>query len=483
MKNSAFKIIKSWLNKTNFHQLKNSLNLNKEKIFLSIPIILVLLIFFYFLRPLYFDYEIGKKNLEDKINSTFSLKANISGNISYSVLPSPRLLIENISLDFGKSPKDKTKIKKLFILISPLKIKNLESFELKKVLITNQKIKIYSKNFKKYFKYFTLNKEKTINLKNSEIFFIDEQGNKVVFANVNFEEKFGNDKHQIYVDTIFSKNKIKAKFINNIGTEKYLKINIPNLNQSLDIKFDSTTTLENFSGELKLKVLESILLLNFKGKDSFAISDSYLRNKFLNSKINGKISFENNFYFDLDLGINQINLRRLLMYYPIFQRGGVSKKLNGKFSIILRSTDSFFGKIKNAKMNVIFENGDIRIEKLSASLPGKSKIKSNILILNDNKRPKINFNINFFTNDAVKFLRKFGLYDIDQKQTSLFIDGSINLDTKKINFKKIIKNNNERVGAKESLIIANAFNEYVINDGILGLFDFFKAKKFLQEIY
>ena len=134
-------------------------------------------------------------------------------------------------------------------------------------------------------------------------------------------------------------------------------------------------------------------------------------------------------------------------------------------------------------MNVIFENGDVRIEKLSASLPGKSKIKSNILISNDSKRPKINFSINFFTNDAIKFLRKFGLYDIDQNQTSLFIDGSINLDTKKINFKKIIKNNNEKIGAKESSVIENAFNQYVIKDGILGLFDFFKAKKFLQEIY
>ncbi len=481
MKTSAHKIIKSWLNKTNFYKLKKSLN--KEKFFMSIGIISVLFVIIYFVKPIYFDYQAEKQNLEKKINSAFSLITEINGNISYSILPTPRILIEDVSLDFGESTKDKIKIKKISILVSPLKIGNLKRFELKKILIKDQTIKIYSRNFKKYFNYFTLNKKNTINFIKSKIFFIDEQGNKVMFENINFEEKFGNNKHQINVDTIFSKNKIKGKFVNIEGEEKYLKINLPNLNQSLDIKFDRTTTFKNFSGELKLKVLESIVLLNFKGKDDFIISNSYLRNKFLNSKIDGKISFDNNFYFDLNLGINQINLRRLLMYYPIFQRGGISKKINGRFNITLRSTDSFFGKIKDAKMNLIFENGDIRVEKISAFLPGKTTIKSNISILSDGKKPKIKFNMNFITKDAVKFFRKFGLYDVKQNKNSLFVEGSINLHTNKINFNRIIKNNNEKVGEKEAVVIANAFNEHVMDDGVLGLFDFFKAKKFLKEVY
>jgi len=481
MKTSAFKIIKHWLNKLNFYKLKNSLN--KEKIFLSIPVVLLLLILFYFLKPLSFDYQSGKKNFEEKINSAFDLKTNINGNISYKLLPSPRLVVENIEIDFNSSAKRRTKIEKIFILISPLKIQNLQSFELNKILIINQKIKIYSQNFKNYFKYFTLQKQNTIDFKDSEIFFLDEQGNTVIFEKVNLEEDFGKNKHQISGSTIFSKNQIKLKFINNINSEKYLKINIPNLNQSLDVKFDSTTTMDNFIGELKLKVLGSILLLNFKGRDDFIISNSYLRNKFLNSKINGKISFKKSFYFDLDLGINQINLRKLLMYYPVFQGGGISKKINGKFDVVLKSADSFFGKIKDAKMDLIFENGDIRVKKFSASLPGKSKIESNMLILYNDKRPKINFNINFFTNDPVKFFRKFGIYDIEQTGISMFVSGYIDLSTQKINFTRIVKNNNEKFGKKHLVFISKAFNEHVIKDGILGLFDFFKTKKFLQEVY
>ena len=36
---------------------------------------------------------------------------------------------------------------------------------------------------------------------------------------------------------------------------------------------------------------------------------------------------------------------------------------------------------------------------------------------------------------------------------------------------------------KDLVFISNTFNEHVIKDGILGLFDFFKTKKFLQEVY
>ena len=53
----------------------------------------------------------------------------------------------------------------------------------------------------------------------------------------------------------------------------------------------------------------SILLINFEGKDDFKIFNSYLRNKFINTKIDGKISFTDPFNFDLNLDVNQINLK------------------------------------------------------------------------------------------------------------------------------------------------------------------------------
>ena len=481
MKTSALKIIKSWLNKTNFYNSKNYFN--KKTISIGIPVIFILVILSYFLRPMYFEYEADKKKIQDKINNIFKLHTNIRGAISYKIFPSPRIMIDDVNLHFDKSNGSKIKVNKLYILISPLKIKNLDSFELKKILITDQKIRIYPKDLKKYFKYFANAKESGLVFKNLEIFFLDAQGNRVVFHDVNLEEKFSYNKHQIKGSANFSKNKIKIKFFNKIGLEKYLKINFPDLKQSLNIKFDPESNLKNLSGELKLNIFETVLLLNFKGKDNFKISKSYIRNKFLNSKIDGIISFKDEFHFDLNMGVNQINLRKLLLYYPIFKKNGISKKINGKFNILIKSTDSFFGKIRNAKMLLKMENGDIKIQNASALFPENTKVQSNISILNTNKGPIIEFSINFLTNNSSKFFRKFGLYDFEKEETILFLDGSIDVNKKKMNLKKIVKDSRERVSSKETSLIENSFNQLILNEGIEGMFDFIKFKKFLQENY
>ncbi len=481
MKTSAFKIIRLWLNKLKLNKSQNYLN--KRTISIGITTFFVLTILFYFLKPVYFDYQGNKKLLQNKINSVFKLKMDIDGKISYKIFPTPRILVENVRLNFIQSNKKKIKIKKLYILISPINLNNFENIDLKKILVKNQQLKIHPNNFKKYFNYLTLHKKKTLIFKNSDFFFVDAQGNKVVFNNGNYKEKLSDNEHKIESNAIFSKNKINVKFLNRIGSEKYLKISIPDLKQSLDINFDKESNLSFLSGELKLRFLETLLLLNFKGKEDFKITNSFLRNKFLNSKINGKISFKDNFYFDFDLDINRIDLRKLLLYYPIFQTGGVSKKINGKLNIINKNTDSFFGNIKDSKMILTFENGDIKIKDFSAKIMNSTDIKSNISILQNNKKAIIQFSISLNTKDPVKFFRKFGLYNFNNSPTSFLVNGNIDINGKKINFREVVRDNNQRINNKEILIMEKAFNRYVLSEGVIGLFDFFKIKKFAQEIY
>ena len=481
MKTSASKIIKSWLNKFNSNSPKNYLNKHTVPIF--IVIIFIFAFLFYFLRPVYFDYQSNKTILENNINSTFKLKTNFNGKITYKFFPTPRILVENTHLDFIKSTKKKIRIKKLYILISSFNLKNIESFKTKKIIVENQAIQIYPKDFNSYFNYLTIHKQKNLIFKNCDFFFIDEQGNNVLFKGTNYKEKFSKKKHQIEIDSNFSKNKIRVKFLNRIGSEKKLKISVPGLKQYLDIVFDKESNLNFLSGELKLKFLDTLLLLNFKGKENFKISNSFIRNKFFNSKINGKISFIDSFYFDLTLGVNDIDLRKLLLSYPIFQQGGISKKINGKLNISNKNTESLFGNIKDSKMFLEFENGDIQIKNLSVKLFNNSNIKSNISIINNNRNPIIQFTLNFSTPNAAKFFRKFGLYDLQKNEISFLMNGNIDIKSKKINFRQIIKDNNERISEKEISTIEKSFNRYVLSDGVIGLFDFFKIKKFFQEIY
>jgi hypothetical protein len=328
-------------------------------------------------------------------------------------------------------------------------------------------------------------------LKNCELSFPDGRGGIIVFSNVNLDGKFKNDKHQIKLNAIFSNNKIKIKFLNYLKGKKYFKVKIPNADASLDIIFNKGSNLKTLSGQLKLNLIKSILLLNFEdfeGKRDFLISNSFFRDDFINSKIDGKILFKDDFSFDLNLAINQIYLRKFLLYYfsqeqnkpPVIST--LSKKINGKIKIYNKSSGSFIGKINDSKMLILLENGDLKIENGSVNLGKDSNINFNVSFEEGSADPKLLFSIKFFSNDPKKFFKKFE-YDFDEVQFSLVAKGLIYPQERKIKFKNIAINNNQKISKKDVLNIEKNFNQYVISDGILDLFDFFKIKKFITETF
>ena len=160
--------------------------------------------------------------------------------------------------------------------MSPLKLVNIKKLKLRKFLILNQKIKVYPNELKNYLKYFSLQKDKGLFIKNSKIFFINSQNDILSFNKFYFNQKFQNKTNKVKLNTVFSNNKIKIKFLDQAGQKKYFKTSIPTLDTSLDIVFDPDSNLENLSGQLKLDLLKSILLINFNGKEDFTISESFL---------------------------------------------------------------------------------------------------------------------------------------------------------------------------------------------------------------
>lgn len=458
-------------------------HLNKKFFFIGGFVILLVLFFSYFLKPIYFDYNTNKEIIEEKINNTFKLQTKIEGNISYSAFPRPVIVVENIKLNFGKNKPNQLKIKKTFIKIASNKISNINQLEFKKLTLVNQEIKVNTSNLKQIFIFLTLHKKGQVELKNSKVIFEDNQKNKINFDNVNLNDKFKNNKHKINAKLNFSNNQIKISFKNLLDSAKILKISIPSLKQNLEINFEKESTLKNLSGDLKLNIFNSILLLNFKGKDNFEISKSYLRNKYLNSKINGKISFKNPFNFNINLDVNQINFRKLFKYYENFQNKKISKKINGLLNIKIKNTETAFGKLKDAKMQLNFQNGDLRVTNFIAELPHKSSLKSNFLLILNNNKPTLEYNVKFSSENADKFLRKFSIYDFEQKKANWSSEGIIDIKNKKIKILKIFKNQVRLKNKNQIKLMEEAFNKNIINEEITGLFDTFKFKKFLKEIY
>ena len=160
----------------------------------------------------------------------------------------------------------------------------------------------------------------------------------------------------------------------------------------------------------------------------------------------------------------------------------MSKKINGKLNISIKNTDSFIGRINDLKMKLIFENGDIRVQNGSAILPHNSKINFNFLFTENLTNPFIDFNINFDSQNTNKILRRFNIYEKFNKETSLFFQGKIDVEKKRIRFKNVILNNREKLDRKDVLNIEKKFNKFVLNEGIIGIIDFFRLKKFTKEI-
>ncbi len=485
MQNSATKIIKFILNKKNIEKLYK--NLSKQTV---IPLILLSVLFifsYYFLKPYFYKYDSNIKVIEKKIKGEFKLDIKINGKISYSFLPSPRIKIKKSELNFNNK-KNPILLEEINILIPVLNNKELKDINFKKFYVENSTTEIYSSDFKDYFIYLTKIKNKDILFKNSTLFFLDDQKNKVLFEDFYFSDKLRNNTHHIDLKSFFSENKIKIKFKNIIDGKKNLDIEVPQIDSNIKVSFNPSSSLESVKGKSKIKLFDNILIINFEGKNKFKIYESFLRSKFLNSKIDGDISLVENLTFNLNLQINQINFRKLIFnYFPegkennIFN-SGLSKKINGKLNILIKNTDSFIGRINDLKMKLIFENGDIRVQSGSAILPYKSKINFNFLFTENLTNPFIDFNINFNSQNTNKILRRFNIYEKFNKKTSLSLQGKIDVEKNRIKFKNIILNNREKLDRKDILDVEKKFNQFVLDAGIVGIIDFFRLKKFTKEI-
>ena len=206
MKVTPTKIIKQLLKKKIFNPQQF---INKNFFFISIALIFLTFFLVYFLKPFYFDYNTKKDIIQKKISDQFKLKTQISGNISYSVIPSPTIIIENIKLNLAKDSSNTVEVKKVLIRTSVNKISSINQLEFKKIIFENQNINISPSHLRQIFAFFTYHKKGQVIFKNSKVIFRDNQKNKINFENINLNDKFKNDKHVISAKLNFSNNNVK----------------------------------------------------------------------------------------------------------------------------------------------------------------------------------------------------------------------------------------------------------------------------------
>tara|TARA_Y100001970_G_scaffold95263_1_gene120057 strand:+ start:25322 stop:26791 length:1470 start_codon:yes stop_codon:yes gene_type:complete len=485
MKTSAIKIVQSYLNKKNINNIKKFIN--RRNLIIGSFLAIIILLLSYLLRPVFFDYESNKEVFKKKIDNHLKVQSKIKGEISYYFFPQPRITVNDLEIYLKDSTKKPIILKKTDFFISPSKLDSLDKIKIKKVHIKNQKIEIFSSQFRSYLEYFQKNKISNLKIKGCEIFFQDEQNNSISINDFNFKNNLNENEQKFFINGIFAKNKFKINFTDKENEEKYLDFSIPKLDTFLKIIFDKDSNLKKTSGKLNLKILNNILLLNFEGNGNYKISESFFRNKFLNSKLNGNINFKNNFYFDLNLDINRVNLRKLFLYFASFNktssssRINISKKINGEVKVRIKRTESFIGRVEETSFILQFENGNVKITSGSANLGKNGKFKFNISLLGSGKDQRVNFFINFLSTKGKRIFKKFNI-NSNEQDLSFNSIGSINLMQKKVRLDKLVVNE-ESLKGKNLNIVEDSFNKYVIQDEVFGFLDFFKIKKFIAEVY
>ena len=70
-----------------------------------------------------------------------------------------------------------------------------------------------------------------------------------------------------------------------------------------------------------------------------------------------------------------------------------------------------------------------------------------------------------------------------KKKASWYSEGIIDIKNRKINIKKLLKDQVRITNKNQIKLLEDSFNKNVIDDEIIGIFDTFKFKKFLKEIY
>ena len=338
-------------------------------------IFIVFLVFFSFIMflsiPALFDYKKIEKNIKESVESSYPFKIENLTEIEYRFFPSPHLFIKNSEIYLGPNPdKIVGSTENLKIYISIFKLYNFKQIEIKKIDIKNTNFNFDKFSLNLFLKYLNSKKTKKLFIKNSKIFYYDNNKEVLVISILNKLNFFTNDK------TNQSKLKINGNLFDTDFDLVWSK-DFKNLNKSnFRMKFKNPNiTIENFlnndkklkNGKIKISFLSDETEIDYNYNDENFNIKTLSNNQF---SINGKINLKP-FYFNLTSSINDTKIKNLinniLLTYFNYKEN-IHKNLNGKLNIR-------FNNLNNAYFTSGFLDFNFADSKLEI-LNNKLKIKN-----------------------------------------------------------------------------------------------------------
>ena len=438
--------------------------------------IIFIAIALFFIIPYFFNYKKNDEIIKNHLLENYDLQLNNYKDIEYSFLPQPKLKIKNADLSI-KNNLIKADVKHLIIYPKLSGIYNYKNFSVNKIILNKSNILLSDQDLKILITYIYKLKNKLI-LKNSDLKISIKKMSLINIEKVYFSN-YGYNKNTLKGEIFNKKFKI-------LVSDNYNKINFKLFKTGIDanINFNEINNQNVLSGIFKSKLLNSKLKFNFEYDDyKIKIYNSYFRNK--NLVFNNESTVIYRPFLSLNSIINvediDIDLLKSINLNEILAAKNLIKKINTNNQIKFKSKKFNRKLIDSLDLKINLAYGRLNYLKKISIKENFSTCKGDVNFLEE--YPVLHFDCLLMSSDKKKFLKLFSIkYKKKNESLNLHAKGSINLLSKKINFKKILVNEDYQASKEDLNYFKQIFETVFFQNDFLGILNSNKINEFILEI-
>ncbi len=451
------------------------LNFFKFFFFLRYVFVIFLISIIFFLSiPKFFDYKKKYEIVKNHLIKSYDLEIIEYSEIEFNIFPMPNLSIKNVNSKIADKIID-LKTANINIFLNPRNLYNYKNLDSKRIILETSEISLDIKKINELINYVKKLK-KEISIQNLDLTLTREKDSLLKIQNTNFYN-YGYKKDH-FSGRIFGKF-FKASFENN----HFLNFKLLKTGIEANIKFNKKNS-SFIQGVSKIKILNSLFKFDFKLNDSeLIISNSNFRNQDLSISLDSNIAYSpffnssstiNIINFDKDL-IGKIKLEKIYSYREIF------KKLNSKININYDNKKLFKDIIDNYNFSLDLTYGRLFFSNKFIITGGEIECSGDSIIID--QYPRLNFSCKLELENKKRLLRKFYINQkIENDSLNLISEGSLNIINNRINFKTIKVDNKNYTNEEDLEYFKIKFEEILLDEGLLRIFNKDKIKNFLLEI-
>ena len=174
----------------------------------------------------------------------------------------------------------------------------------------------------------------------------------------------------------------------------------------------------------------------------------------------------------LIVNLNEENKRELFK---------INKKINGKLNLSSDKIYSKYNLVDSFESRWQFINGNILIEQLIFNLGKLGAADFTGVIKNTDQYSNFRFENNIFIDNEKYFFNKFGIFNKEDKPSSLFVSG--NFDFIKLVMRLNEISSDKKFHDSDVSYVESEFNDILLENEYESLFDYLLLKKFVKKAF